>query len=134
MSPSRGTARGPGRAVRRGALEGGTEGWFLAGFTFASGEIVSVERYLADEEGIRNELNSWAAVLETCEPQPAALPLMERTIQSKQLFVVRSSAPHPDSPAAHLVCRTLAGLSGGFYQVDEEGFFDAAGTLLVRET
>jgi hypothetical protein len=97
------------------------------------GELtVEVNRYQADEEGIRAELNSWAAFLETCEDDPRSRGLMERVIQSRQLFYIEEP-----SPAAREVCallsRCLARLADGFYQVDDEGFFAADGTLLVAE-
>jgi hypothetical protein len=31
------------------------------------------------------------------------------------------------------LCRFLAGATGGFYQADDEGFYEADGTLLVKE-
>jgi hypothetical protein len=31
------------------------------------------------------------------------------------------------------LCRFLARATDGFYQVDDEGFFEADGTLLVKE-
>lgn len=94
---------------------------------------VEIDRYQIGEEGIRVELNSWAAVLETREDDPLARGLMERVIQSKQLFYIEE----PDLSSARGVCvllsRGLARLADGFYQVDDEGFFAADGTLLIAE-
>ena len=124
--------RGRGLAVQ-GNFEGDEEGWFLAELTLAEGGLV-VERYLSHEEGLRNELNSWAAVLEEHEGNANAVPLMERAIQSRQFFTLRPGSLDGDlRRACHLVCQVLAGLTGGFYQADGEGFFEADGTLLVRE-
>ena len=90
-----------------------------------------LECFRADEEGIRAELNSWAAILETCDG-PHHIPLMERTIQTKQLFTL-----HDPTDGARLVCvslcQHLAAVTAGFYQIDDIGFFDADGTLMVKE-
>jgi hypothetical protein len=118
----------------QGNFEGDAEGWFLAELTLPSGEVLPLERYLAHEEGIRNELNAWAAVLEGREQLPQAAVLMERVIQSWQLFVLPAHVGRAASPeVALLICRTLATLTNGFYQLDGEGFFDASGTLLEPE-
>ena len=92
-----------------------------------------LERYRADEEGIRAELNSWAAFLETCDG-PHHIPLMERTIQTRQLFTLHN--PTGDvglDRECHRLCQLLARITAGFYQADSLGFFDADGTLLVEE-
>ena len=92
-----------------------------------------LERYRADEEGIRAELNSWAAFLETCDG-PHHIPLMERTIQTRQLFTLHN--PTGDvglDRECHTLCQLLARITAGFYQADSLGFFDADGTLLVEE-
>ena len=92
---------------------------------------LTLECFRADEEGIRAELNSWAAFLETCDG-PHHIPLMERTIQTKQLFTLHD--PTDEAPFACItLCRHLASITAGFYQIDDIGFFDAAGTLLVEE-
>src|SRR5436853_7039050 len=45
-----------------GQFRGDSAGWFAAEIAFAGGSPpVQVERYLATEDDIRNELNSWAA-------------------------------------------------------------------------
>src|SRR5438552_3803584 len=54
-----------------GHFRGDDRGWFRAELVFAAdAPPVVVERYLADEEGIRLELNSWAA----CTPRPTPAP------------------------------------------------------------
>jgi hypothetical protein len=96
-----------------------------------------VERWLADEEGIRAELNAWAAYLETCEYSPHHGPLMERCVQTGQLFVIRKPVDCADEARVGRVCdalcRRLAGMTGGFYQADGEGVYEADGEMLVRE-
>ena len=90
-----------------------------------------VQCFSADEEGIRAELDSWAAFLETCAG-PHAVPLMERVIQTRRLFTFHDPTGELESEGVDL-CRLLAGYMAGFYQIDDLGFFDADGTLLVAE-
>lgn len=105
-------------------------GWYRAEIRTASGPTLVLERWLADEEGIRAELNSWAAFLETCEHSFHSRSLMEQVIQSRQLITL--SAEGDSHRLCTLLCQLLARTSDGFYQVDDEGFFSADGDLLVR--
>ena len=93
---------------------------------------LTLECFRADEEGIRAELNTWAAFLETCDG-PHHVPLMEKTIQAKQLFTLHDPTEGELDRVCITLCRRLAALTAGFYQIDEIGFFDADGTLLVKE-
>src|SRR4051794_5583725 len=97
-----------------------------------AGGPLLLERFTSEEEGIRAELNSWAAHLETCDHSPHHVRLMERAIQTKQLFTLESPSDAPD-PACVDLCRRLATETAGFYQIDGVGFFDADGTLLVED-
>jgi hypothetical protein len=127
--------RGQGFSVQA-AFAGDDTGWYRCELELEGGGLVVVERYLAEEEGVRAELNSWAAVLETCEDSPQHVPLMERTIQSRQLFVVRRPEDGDEALVEQFclgLVRLLAEQTGGFYQVDGQGFFEADGTLLVAE-
>src|SRR5262245_49510681 len=112
-------------------------GWYRADISAGEGSPITLERFLADEEGIRAELNSWAAYLETLDYSPHHVALMERTIQSRQLFTIRKPIDHGDEAGIDRLCaalaRRLAELTSGFYQIDGRGFFDAAGELLVAE-
>lgn len=107
--------------------------WLSATVRLGNREI-QVERFLAEEEGIRAELNTWAAFLETCDYSPNNVPLMEHMIQTTQLFTVRPAAVDEDAAVENL-CRELAGLlatnTDGVYQVDDEGFFQADGRLIL---
>ncbi len=149
-------------AGARGDFTGDDAGWYAA-VIHAGGMALDLERFLVTEEGIRAELNNWAAWLETCADNPNHAPLMERVIQTRQLFTLRG-APHPQplSPegrgeqekapllsgergwgegeeAALLerlcigLCRFLAGATQGVWQADERGFFSADGALLVPD-
>jgi hypothetical protein len=120
------------------AWDGDEQGWYRA--EIAAGECTPLvlERWLADEEGIRAELNTWAAFLETCDSSPHHAALMERAIQTRQLFTLRRPIDPADEALVERVCvalvRHLAAITGGFYQADGQGFFAAEGTLLVRES
>jgi hypothetical protein len=125
-----------GLAVRP-AFRGDDLGWFSAVLTLADGSGgVELERFLTREEGIRGELNAWAAWLETVADDPNSTALMERVIQTKQLFTVRA-AELTDAARVETVCvavsRFLARVTDGVYQADGQGFFSAEGTLLLRE-
>ena len=117
------------------AVEAGE--WVRIDWTVGSGAPLILERYHVREEGLRAELNSWAGVLETCDDSPHHGPLMERTIQACQLFILSLPLDRADEAALdHLcetLCRRLAGHLDGFYQIDDRGFFEADGTLLVQE-
>ena len=131
-----GHVRGLGVEVE-GVLTEGEGGWLRAVLGFGDGSPLVVERFAATEEGIRAELNSWAAFLETCDYSPHHAGLMERTIQARQLFTLRRPTDHADEVRVERVCvglcRFLAKATDGFYQVDDEGFFEPDGTLLVKE-
>ncbi len=125
-----------------GRFRGDDRGWFRAELVFAAdAPPVVVERYFADEEGIRAELNTWAAWLEEQEANPHHLLLMERLIGTAQLFTLRQPAEDADDgDDRELVerlcltcCRHLAAATDGVYQADHGGFFAADGALLVPE-
>jgi hypothetical protein len=124
-----------------GRFHGDDRGWFRAELVFADdAPPVIVERYFADEEGIRAELNTWAAWLEEQEGNPNGPPLMERLIGTKQLFTLHQADEEEDDGDRELVerlclvcCRYLAAATDGVYQADHGGFFAADGSLLVPE-
>jgi hypothetical protein len=108
-------------------------GWYRADFRLDDATLV-LERYVADEQGIRAELNSWAAWLETRQDAPEHAALMERMIQTAQLFTLQCSAsPALNEAVCVALCRFLAENTAGVYQIDEQGFFAADGRLLVAE-
>lgn len=121
----------------RPVFRGDDLGWFSATLTLEGGSgVVELERFLTREEGIRGELNAWAAWLETVAHDPNAAVLMERVIQTKQLFTIRG-AETTDVVRVEAGCaavgRFLARVTDGVYQVDGQGFFSAEATLLLRE-
>jgi hypothetical protein len=131
-----GCLAGPGVDVAA-RFEEDEGGWYRAELTLGGGAPLLLERWLADEEGLRAELSSWAAYLETLDYSPNAAPLMERAIQARQLFTLRRPIDHPNEAllerACLALCRFLAMETAGFYQADDRGFFAADGAVLVQE-
>jgi hypothetical protein len=120
-----------------GRFRGDDLGWFRADLVVAAAETaLSLERYLASEEGIRAELNTWAAWLEETG-LPQAVPLMQHMVSTAQVFTLGPLDPDAE-PVVELLCtglcRFLARETIGIYQIDGQGFFAADGAVLVRET
>jgi hypothetical protein len=114
-------------------------GWFRVHLLTGEDEDAPIElqRYMADEEGIRAELNTWAAWLESIEDHPQAVSLMGRLIASRQVFTLERpddvyDVGWADELCDH-VCRYLAAATDGVYQVDGRGLCAADGSLLVPE-
>jgi len=120
-------------AAVSGEFAADDSGWYRADL-LVDGIALQLERYLADEPGIRAELNSWAAWLETRENTPEHVRLMERMIQTVQLFTLRSDEDSARAESMCLaLCRFLAEMMAGVYQIDERGVFAADGCLLIAE-
>jgi len=113
------------------------DAWLAAEFRFAPTAPIRLERFRTEEEGIRAELNSWAAFLETCDYEPNHIALMERVIQTRQLFTVRKPVDCSDEVLAERICvklcRFLAEQTDGIWQADDEGFFAPDGSVLLKE-
>src|SRR5262245_52014702 len=126
---------GAGFAVT-GHFRGDADGWFRAELIWPEHDVrIEVERFLAGEEGIRDQLNTWAAWLETaCPNQPHWL---ERIIGTTQVFTLHNmSDEHEERPSGELcvaVCRLVAVQTEGIYQIDGGGFFRADGSLIAPE-
>lgn len=118
-----------------GHFAGDDAGWFGADLEVPGAAPLHLERFLVSEPGIRAELNNWAAWLETCGDTPHHVALMERTIQTRQLFTLERPAGTNEGveQVCLVLCRFLATVTEGFFQVDVQGLFAADGTLLVRE-
>ncbi len=125
-----------------GHFHGDDLGWFRAELVYAEdAPPVVLERYLTKEDGIRAELNAWAAWLETAEDNPHHADLMARMIGTAQLFTLNQPVEDADdfdeAGAVEVLslacCRYLALATDGVYQADHRGFFSAGGDLLVRE-
>jgi hypothetical protein len=124
---------GQGTAVS-GQFHGDTLGWFRVELTSPDGpNSLTLDRFQVKEDDIRDELNTWAAWIETAEENPHHRRLMQQVISTVQLFVLESPGDGAYPAWCIILCRFLARLTAGVYQVDREGFFDADGTLLVSE-
>jgi hypothetical protein len=122
----------------RGDFQGDDQGWFRADVDLGAGRPpLRLERYLADEEGIRHELNAWAAWVEIFENHHAHDFLMQHLTATAQIFTLQvpSDAENAGSTdeSEVRVCRFLASKTAGVYQVDGQGFYSADGTLLLAE-
>lgn len=111
-----------------GHFRGDDEGWFRVDLVLDPDCTLALDRYLVTEEGIRAELNNWAAWLEINAPEPA--PLMQQMISTRQVFVWKQAGDERFNLA---LCHYLAQETVGLYQIDGQGFFAADGTLLVRD-
>jgi hypothetical protein len=119
-------------------FKGDDLGWTSGALRFPEGGTpIYLERYLASEDEIRDDLNAYAAMLETCDYSPNNRQLMEHAIQTKQLFVIRSPLDTPNEVFAERIllhlCKFLAQETEGVYQIDGKGWFAASGELLLQE-
>jgi hypothetical protein len=108
-------------------------GWFHLELTSAGG-IYFLDLYGVDD-GIRDDLNTWAAWLEE-NAGDRAVASMQRMIGTRQLITLRREDRSDDAEArqfCHEVARWLAQQCDGIYQIDGEGFCDAAGCRLASE-
>lgn len=107
-------------------------GWFHLELSSSAGSI-TLDRYGADE-GIRDDLNSWAAWIEIHAGEHTER-LMQHLIGSQQIITLRVLQEVDDDlrRLLHAMLKFIATATGGVYQVDGEGFFDADGRLLVAE-
>ncbi|MBY0461479.1 MAG: hypothetical protein K2V38_29530 [Gemmataceae bacterium] len=118
-------------------FKGDALGWTEGELRLAGASPVIVARYLTKEDDLRDELNAYAAELETLDYSPNSGPLMERVIQTSQLFILRGPVGVSDELTLDAVldesCRFLASATEGVFQIDGRGWFAADGALLVRE-
>ena len=118
----------------RSVFQGDEQGWFrVTLFAPDCGEPAELDHYWATEAGIRSQLNTWAAWVEVQENNPNSGPLMERMIQTGQLFCLNVPAALVAGDVCWQLCRWLARYTDGVFQADGSGFHAADGTLLVAE-
>lgn len=112
-------------------------GWFACEFQFGSDTPIYLERFLAKEDEIRDDLNTWAAWVEAQHYEPRRFELMEKIVQTQQLFTLRRPIGHADEATLERFCLALvhwlAKQTEAIYQVDGQGFFDAEGRLVLEE-
>lgn len=119
-------------------FKGDDLGWTRGELVLPGGHTpVLLERYLTEPDDIRDDLNAYAAELETMTYSPNAGPLMERVINTKQLIAIRKPIDHADESRLDATVREavsfLAAEPDAFWQADGAGWFDGDGTLLVQE-
>jgi hypothetical protein len=125
-----------GRPVR-GEFQPDDLTWSSGALRLGSGTPVYVERLGTAEDNLRNDLNTWAAYLETLDYSPNHTRLMEHVIQTQQLFTIRKPLDHANESAVDDLCRglckELAKPGDGIFQVEDEAWYSADGTLLLQE-
>jgi hypothetical protein len=118
-------------------FKGDDLGWTAGELRLAGGATVFVQRYLAGEDDIRDDLNAYAAELETCDYSPNNGALMQHAIQTKQLITLEPPSNAADEVTLdrllEAACRFLATATDGVYQIDGKGWYSAAGELLLQE-
>jgi hypothetical protein len=101
------------------------------------GTAITLERFLTEEDDLRDDLNVYAAQLETMNYSPNNVSLMERVINTKQLITIRRPIDHANESRLDstllAVCQFLASSMDGIYQIDESGWYTADGVLLLQE-
>jgi hypothetical protein len=113
-----------------GNFSGDADGWFRAELTYHPKEPpLVIDRFLASEEGIRDELNTWAAWVEVTGEGPIQHRLMRHLIGTAQVFTMSGTGTDGSRSICESACRFLAQSTAGIYQTDGRGFFDAHGTL-----
>lgn len=119
-------------------FKGDDLGWSSGEFLLPGSKTpVRMDRYLTAQDEIRDDLNTHAAILESCDYSPNHGALMERVTQTEQLIVIRKPVDAADEVSLEKVllelCRSLADSVDGVYQIDGEGWFDSSGELLLKE-
>ena len=119
-------------------FKGDDLGWTAGELVLPGGGTpVQLGRYLAKEDDLRDDLNAYAALLETMDFSPNSPRLMQHVVQTRQLVTLRRPLDHADEATLERLCleavRFLAAHSDGVYQIDGQGWFAADGTLLLQE-
>lgn len=121
----------------QGDFGGEGRGWVRADFALGGQPApVRLDRYLGDEEDVRDNLNAWAAWLETQDGNPYVHRLMQHMIGAQQVYAVEATRDEAEDEVGRFcvaLCRAVAGATRGVYQVDGAGFFAPDGKLLVPE-
>ena len=119
-------------------FKGDELGWTTGEFHLpGNGSPILLAAFRTKEDDLRDDLNSYAAELESMTLSPEAGPLMEKVIQTKQLFTIRKPVDAADEIRLERTCEALAQFlataSNGFYQIDRKGWYSADGRLMVEE-
>ncbi len=112
---------------------GDDDGWFRAELVHeATGQAYELQRYLATEPGIRDELNAWAAWVELCDT-PFQSALMQHLVTTQQVYTLKAVGDTPDLAFSEALLRWLAGHTAGVWQRDGAGFLRDDGTRMLAE-
>ncbi|MBA4190256.1 MAG: hypothetical protein C0467_19905 [Planctomycetaceae bacterium] len=118
-------------------FKGDDLGWTSGELRLPNSSPVFVQRYLTKQDDLRDDLNAYAAELETCDYSPNNGMLMQHAIQTKQLITLRKPIDAADEVTMEnlleTTCRFLATATEGVYQIDGRGWFSAGGELLLQE-
>lgn len=123
-----------------GHFKGDDSGWFHAILSVPGSDLhIEVQRYLAAEEGIRRQMNSWAAWIEETLGDEKGGPWMAKLINTTQILTLGIAEEEPefdDALNSFLIhfCQYLASATQGLYQIDGRGMFLSDGSLLAAET
>jgi hypothetical protein len=114
-----------------GHFQADEHGWYRCELQAGSIGPIVVECFRVMEEGVRPEVQSWAAYVESLE-SPHSQEFMEALNATAQVFTVLL----PDARLTGLLrqlCGNLARAGAGIYQIDGEGFFWSNGCLALGE-
>jgi len=118
-------------------FKGDDLGWTSGELRLPNSSPVFVQRYLTKQDDLRDDLNAYAAELETCDYSPNNGMLMQHAIQTKQLITLRKPIDAADEVTMEnlleTTCRFLAAATDGVYQIDGRGWFSAGGEVLLQE-
>jgi hypothetical protein len=117
----------------KGKFRTDEDGWFQLILDHSSiGELI-IDHFLTSEKGVRSEINTWAAWLESKQQ----FDLMERIIQVKQILSFEVTPEMEDNVSDSLVYKrlalALAALAEGVVHIDAIGFLEPDGTVLIED-
>jgi hypothetical protein len=100
-----------------------------------SQEGLRIDRYLTDEDELRDELDTWAAWVESMSNDLDAIGLMQSIISTRQLFTIRANEREESSinELQVQIGQWLAQETNGICQIDGLGFFSSTGSNLLAD-
>ena len=117
----------------KGKFRTDEDGWFQLILDHPSIGELTIDHFLTSEKGVRSEINTWAAWLESKQQ----FDLMERIIQVKQILSFEVTPEMDDNVSDALVYKrlalALAALAEGFVHMDGVGFLEPDGTVLIED-
>ena len=117
----------------KGKFRTDEDGWFQLILDHPSIGELTIDHFLTSEKGVRAEINTWAAWLESKQ----RFDLMERIIQVKQILSFEVTPEMEDNVSDSLVYKNLAlalaALAEGVVHMDAVGFLEPDGTLLIED-